>query len=296
MNPNIWRGRDRLVLDGSMGQSLKSKGVDVPTDIWSAHALMEAPDVVRELHTDYIRAGADIITTNNYACTPYYLKTRGLEDRLEELTTLSTRLAREAVQQSNTETLIAGALPPLGGSYDPNDVLDAATSWPINRKIVKALTDDIDLIICETMSSITEARMTAEVAAETGKPVWLALTLADNDSGTLRSGESLADTVTALKGLEIDSWLFNCCIPLAITAGIKILKTLIDRPIGAYANAFGPVPDGWTLEEGGITYDEALDADMYEVHAKAWQDLGASIIGGCCGIGPDHIHKVSALG
>ena len=296
MNPNIWRGRDRLVLDGSMGQSLKSKGVDVPTDIWSAHALMEAPDVVRELHTDYIRAGADIITTNNYACTPYYLKTRGLEDRLEELTTLSTRLAREAVQQSNTETLIAGALPPLGGSYDPNDFLDAATSWPINRKIVKALTDDIDLIICETMSSITEARMTAEVAAETGKPVWLALTLADNDSGTLRSGESLADTVTALKGLEIDSWLFNCCIPLAITAGIKILKTLIDRPIGAYANAFGPVPDGWTLEEGGITYDEALDADMYEVHAKAWQDLGASIIGGCCGIGPDHIHKVSALG
>ena len=63
MNPTIWQGRDRLILDGSMGLSLKSKGVEVPTDIWSAHALMAAPDVVRELHADYIRAGADIITT-----------------------------------------------------------------------------------------------------------------------------------------------------------------------------------------------------------------------------------------
>ena len=296
MNQNIWRGRERLVLDGGMGMSLKSKGVKIPSDIWSASALLEAPEIVRELHGHFTHAGADIIPTNNYACAPYYLKTRGIEDRLEELTTLSTRLAVEAVQQSGSNTLIAGALPPLGGSYDPYDVQDAAASRPINRKIVKALTDDIDLIICETMSTIAEARMTAEVAAETGKPVWLALTLADDDSGTLRSGESLQDTVVALQGLEIDAWLFNCCIPAAITAGIKTLKTLTDSPIGAYANAFGPVPEGWTLEEGGITYDEALDADMYEVHAKAWQDLGASIIGGCCGIGPDHIHKVSALG
>ncbi|MBT4543314.1 MAG: homocysteine S-methyltransferase family protein [Alphaproteobacteria bacterium] len=295
MNQNIWRGRERLVLDGGMGMSLKSKGVKIPSDIWSASALLEAPEIVRELHGDFIHAGADIITTNNYACTPYYLKTRGIEDRLEELTTLSTRLAVEAVQQSGTKPLIAGALPPLGGSYDPYDVQDAAASRPINRKIVKALTDDIDLIICETMSTIAEARMTAEVAAETGKPVWLALTLADDDSGTLRSGESLQDTVVALQGLEIDAWLFNCCIPAAITAGIKTLKTLTDRPIGAYANAFGPVPEGWTLEEGGITYNEALDADAYEGHAKAWRDLGASIIGGCCGIGPDHIHKVSGL-
>jgi S-methylmethionine-dependent homocysteine/selenocysteine methylase len=295
MNPTIWQGRDRLILDGSMGLSLKSKGVEVPTDIWSAHALMAAPDVVRELHADYIRAGADIITTNNYSCTPYYLKRRGIEDRMEELTTLSTRLAREAVEQSGSNTLIAGALPPLGGSYDPGDVQDAATSNPINRRIAKALTDDIDLVICETMSSIAEARMTAEAAAETGKPVWLALTLTDDDSATLRSGETLADTVAAMKGLEIDAWLFNCCTPDAITAGIKTLKTLTDSPIGAYANAFNPVPEGWTLEEGGITYDEILGVDAYETHAKAWQDLGASIIGGCCGIGPDHIHRVSGM-
>jgi S-methylmethionine-dependent homocysteine/selenocysteine methylase len=296
MNPDIWQERDRLILDGSMGVSLRAKGVDVPSDIWSAHALMEAPDIVRELHADYIRAGADIITTNNYSCTPYYLKRRGLEHRMEELTTLSTRLAREAVEQLGSNTLIAGALPPLGGSYDPHDVQDAAASRPINRKIANALTDDIDLVICETMSTIAEARMTAEAAAETGKPVWLALTLADDDSGDLRSGESLADTVAALNGLEIDAWLFNCCTPQAITAGITTLKTLTDRPIGAYANAFGPVPQGWTLEEGGISYDETLGVDAYEAHARAWQDLGASIIGGCCGIGPDHIHRVSGLG
>jgi len=293
MNPNIWQGRDRLILDGSMGVSLRSKGVDVPSDIWSADALMTAPDIVRDLHADYIRAGANIITTNNYSCTPYYLKRRGLEDRMEELTTLSSCLAREAVEQSGTKTLVAGALPPLGGSYDPGDVQDAATSTPINRKIAKALTDDIDLVICETMSTIAEARMTAEVAAETGKPVWLALTLADDDTGTLRSGETLADTVAAMKGLEIDAWLFNCCTPVAITAGIKTLKALTDRPIGAYANAFGPVPEGWTLAEGGITYDETLGVDAYEAHARSWQDLGASIIGGCCGIGPEHIHRVA---
>ena len=151
------------------------------------------------------------------------------------------------------------------------------------------------MIICETMASITEARMTAEVAVESGKPVWLALNLADDGSGNLRSGESLADTVAALDDLHMDAWLFNCCVPESIDAGLKILSDLTDRPIGAYGNALRPVPEGWTLAEGGITYDEALDPDKYESHASHWQSLGATIIGGCCGIGPDHIHRIGRL-
>ena len=135
MNPTIWQGRDRLILDGSMGLSLKSKGVEVPTDIWSAHALMAAPDVVRELHADYIRAGADIITTNNYACTPYYLASRNLEGRLSEMTALSSRLAREARDASGRAVHVAGALPPLGGSYDPGDVRPSAMSIARSLKL-----------------------------------------------------------------------------------------------------------------------------------------------------------------
>ncbi len=295
MSDDIWRGREVLVLDGSMGDYLKSRGVDIPRDIWSAAPLLEAPDAVRRLHVDYIRAGADIITTNNYACVPSYLERRGMTERLAELVELSAQLAIEARDEAAAGSLIAGALPPLGESYRPDEVLDAAEAQPVYRLITDALTPHVDLLLCETMSSIAEARMTAEVAAAADKPVWLAWTLADDHSGRLRSGETIADAVAAVAGLDVGAYLFNCCVPESIDAALNLLGDLTDKPKGAYANAFRPVPEGRVLADGPIEYDEDMDPWTYEVHVRRWLGLGAAVVGGCCGIGPDHIQRLRML-
>ncbi len=295
MVQDIWRDREVLVLDGSMGDFLKSRGVDIPRDIWSAAPLLEAPEVVRRLHVDYILAGADIITTNNYACVPSYLERRGLEDRMAELVELSARIAGEARDEAGGATLIAGALPPLGESYRPDEVLDAAEAQPVLRTIADALMPHVDLLLCETMSSIAEGRMTAEVAAGRGKPVWLSWTLADDGSGLLRSGETVADALAAVADLEIDAYLFNCCVPESIDSALNLLGDLTDKPKGAYANAFRPVPDGHVLADGPIEHDDDMDPWTYEIHARRWLGLGAVVVGGCCGIGPEHIQRLRML-
>jgi len=295
MTDNIWQGRDFLVLDGSMGQMLKSRGIEVSRTIWSAEALMTAPDVVRDLHAEYLHAGADILTTNNYACVPSCLVLDGIEDRLDELVATSVRLACEARDLASPEALIAGALPPLSISYRPDVVLEPDEGVPIYTRIIAALGDEIDLLVAETMSSIAEAQMMATAARVSNKPLWLSWTLADDGSGKLRSGETVTEAFAALKDHNVAAWLFNCCVPKSIDAALPELLALTGNPVGAYANAFLPVPEGWSLEAGGIETDHELDPWAYERHARHWLGHGARIIGGCCDIGPDHIARIRAL-
>jgi len=111
-----------ILLDGGMGRELRFRGIDILTAIWSANALIVAPDTVRQIHQDFISAGADIITTNTYGIIRSNLAQKGLEDHFEKLNNLACQLARQARQKSKTSVLIAGSLPPLAGSYRPGRI------------------------------------------------------------------------------------------------------------------------------------------------------------------------------
>ena len=207
-----------VLLDGGMGRELRFRGVEILTSIWSANGLVVAPDVVRDIHRDYIAAGADVITTNTYGIIRQELAKEGIAHRFAELNDLACRLAVEARDEATRDVWIAGSLPPLNGSYRPDRVLPWETIVPLYAEQAALLAPHVDLFLCETMSSAAEGLAAATAACATGKPVWISYTLHDDHSGRLRSGESVAEAVRALGDLPVSGILANCCPPESITA------------------------------------------------------------------------------
>lgn len=288
-----------ILLDGGMGRELRSRGVPILDTIWSANALVVSPETVREIHSDYIAAGADVIITNTYGVIRAALAKEGIEDRFSELNIMACTLAHEARATSGRSVLIAGSLPPLAGSYRPDQVGEFAHIEPLYREQAEILMPHVDLFICETMSSAAEALAAATAAATTGRPVWVSWTLHEDASGRLRSGETITQAAKVLDHLPISGFMVNCCVPESITAAMAELVAL-GKPAGGYANTFTPVPPDWTLDgdkgsDGLIPLRDDLGPAPYARHVQNWLDAGARMVGGCCGTSPDHIARLKQL-
>ena len=289
-----------ILLDGGMGRELRSRGVNVLTAIWSANGLIAAPDTVRQIHQDYISAGADIITTNTYGIIRSNLAKEGIEDHFEELNILACTLARQARQRSGTSVLIAGSLPPLAGSYRPDLVGEVEDILPLYMEQAELLAPYVDLILCETMSSAAEGRAAALAACQTGKPVWVAWTLHEDRSGNLRSDETISLAAEFLSDLPVTGFLVNCCAPESISKALpQLVATGVDY-VGGYANTFQPIPEDWNLEgdkqtDGSLDLRSDLDPASYADYVGQWLQAGANVVGGCCGTGPAHIAKINEL-
>ena len=285
-----------ILMDGSMGNELLARRSDLVSGLWSAQYLIDAPQLVKEIHLEYINAGADLITTNTYSTIPSYLSKKNVEDRMPELIGLAGKLAKEAADDSEKEIIVAGSLPPLEESYRPDLVMDAEEAIPIYEILIKELTPFVDIFICETMSSIKEMQHVMEALnnLDNKKPVWISWTLKEDKKNRLRSGESIEEAFNASATVKPEAYLFNCTDPYAITEGIKVLKQLTQKPIGGYPNVFN-VPDGWTLDNDIQVSVRDLSIEKFLEFAEEWRKLGASIIGGCCGIGPRFIKAISDL-
>ncbi len=289
------------LLDGGMGQELRARQTS-PQDhpLWSTKVMMDEPDLVRAVHEDFLRAGADIILTNSYSATRGRLEPLGLGDQLGPLNALAGRLANDAretvaAQTGRTDVLIAGSLPPLDGSYRPDLVRPHEAIREEYAEQVALLSPFVDLFICETMSLAREARAAAEAALMSGKPVMVAWTVDDGDGARLRSGEAIADAWAALEGLEIAAVLANCSFPEAVTSALPALLAT-GRPAGGYANGFVSIPDqGVRGDVSMLERRDDLTPDAYAAHAQQWLGAGATIIGGCCEVGPAHIAALRSL-
>ena len=289
-----------VLLDGGLGRELRFRGVAVPTTIWSAGALLTDPAVVRQIHLDYIAAGADIITTNTYGIIRAELAKEGIEGRFAELNTLACELAKEARDDASREVMIAGSLPPLGGSFRPDLVGSDEKIEALYAEQAELLAPHVDLLLCETMSSAAEGRAAAKAACGTGKPVWVAWTLHEDRSGKLRSGESISDAVQALLDLPVHGLLVNCCAPESVTRAMPCLVATDTEWIGGYANTFTPIPEDWELDgeketDGSLTLRSDLNPESYAAHVTEWLKSGATVVGGCCGTRPSHIAKIRSI-
>lgn len=277
-----------ILTDGGMGQELVRRSKSEPTPLWSARVLIDEPDLVRDLHAEFIRAGARVITINTYSATPERLAREGAEDLFKPLQKRGIELARQACDQAG-EATIAGCLSPLFGSYAHALTISFEDTLDIYRRIVAEQADGVDLFLCETMASTAEARAAVTAASESGKPVWVSWTLADHGKPRLRSGEALAAAASALDGLPVAARLVNCCRPEAVSAALPELIDL-GGPVGAYANGFTSVEalkHGGTVDVLHARHD--LGPDAYADQAIGWVEAGASIVGGCCEVGPPHI-------
>ncbi|NNG03563.1 MAG: homocysteine S-methyltransferase family protein [Inquilinus sp.] len=284
-------------MDGGMGQELRRRGLKGPNTLWSSYALIADPAAVEAVHLDYIEAGARLIVTNSYSTTRRRLRDGGVEDRFAELNRLAGEVACRARDESGETVLIAASLPPLGITYQPGDVAPAEEAVPLYAEQAAVLAPYVDLFLCETLSSGAEGRAAAEGAATTGKPVWVAWTLEDTNSGRLRSGETIGEAAALLEGQPVSALLANCCPPESVTAGLPALAALGDRPFGGYANGFVPIPEGWDLRVHGDTPGrrDDLDPEAYAAHVARWIAAGARLVGGCCEVGPAHIARLRAL-
>ncbi len=282
------------ILDGGMGGEIQRRVPDAAHGLWSASALIDNPAMVTDIHAEYIAAGATMITTNTYSTIPSYLGKGGLAHRYVELTETAARLARQAAPLGGS-VLVAGSLPPLDESYRADLVPAPEEARPVYENMVRAMAAHVDLFLCETMASAEEAR-TAALAALTrggGKPVYVSWTLNEEPGTGLRSGESVAEALLRLDDLAIDAFLFNCTHPEAIEVALAELAPLTDRPVGCYPNRLNAVPKGWTLDNDVVTGPRKdLPRHLYVASIMRCIDVGATIVGGCCGIGPSDIQAL----
>ncbi|PJI93053.1 homocysteine S-methyltransferase [Yoonia maricola] len=278
--------KDIILLDGGMGQELVHRAGDRPTPLWSTQVMIDHPGLVAEVHADYRNAGATVHTTNTYAILRDRLDGTGLEDKFEALYDAALTEAKDA-------GVLAGAMGPLGASYRPDLLPAHDIAVATYTEVAERLAPEVDLIICETVASVAHARAVLEAAAPTGKPVWVALTVNDSDGTKLRSGEPLSDVLAVTQ--DASALLANCSSPEAIDTAISVLATG-DKAFGGYANGFTQISEGFLGDKptvDALSARQDLGPDAYAAFAMGWIARGATIVGGCCEVGPAHITKLA---
>lgn len=274
-----------------MGTELRARGVrvrDYKTSLWSALACVEAPDAVIQLHRDYIDAGADIITVNNYAVTPILLAREGMDDAFESLTIKASQCALAARDGARRPARVAGSLPPLNTTFAPGLVGDYEANVATYRRMVAVLAPYVDLYLCETVSTADEARAAAVAAQESGKPFMVSWTI-ERTGQRLRGGDSFERAVAVLRDLAPAALLVNCASCNATTAAIRRLRELTDLPIGGYANPVREEPEGGEPE---TMISAPIGPEDYVAVARGWVADGATILGGCCDTNPAFIRAL----
>ena len=284
-----------LLLDAGMGSELDRRGLPTTLPLWSARGLLERPELVRQIHLDNLRAGADVITTNTFRTTGWTLRKAGLDaSRAAELDALAVRLAMEARSASGrVEAMIAGSMAPLDDCYLPVFATPADVALAEHRAQARQLAAaGVDVILVETMPTAAEAAIALQAAAETGLPMTVGFVceLAATDGPVrLLSGETLDEAMRRVSPLRPVAIFVNCAPPPVITAALRELAALTPLPLGAYANA-GRIDDvvGWSP-------DERVTGERYAAHAGEWLALGARVVGGCCGTDAGHTAALRAL-
>lgn len=286
------------LLDGGMGRELKRIGAPFRQPEWSALALIEAPEFVLRAHQAFIDAGARIVTANSYAVVPFHIGDERFAEQGRALAERAGRLAREAASSAVKTVTVAGSLPPALGSYRP-DLFDHQRSVAIHRELIAGLQPHVDVWLAETQSSIAEVQAVAEALGQQDKPLWVSYTLLDevDEPPRLRSTEPVADAVRVVVESGAAAVLFNCSQPEVMAAALAEAREVIQSlggavELGVYANAFPPVSAEAEANSTLLEIRSDLGPESYLHWSRSWVAAGASIVGGCCGIGPEHIAQL----
>jgi len=257
--------------------------------------MIDQPEILRDVHAEYFNVGASVATTNTYPVLHDRLVRAGLQDQIETLWTQAVKSARSA-RDAHGSGRIAGSIGPLIASYRPDICPSAAEAEELYRDVVAALAPHVDVLLIETMSSVDQADGALRAAMKSGLPVWLAVSVEDFDGSKLRSGENLADLAPVLNRFDTDAILINCSRPEAVSTAVDIAAQF-GRPFGAYANGFTKITQGFLKDAptvDALQERSDLSPAAYADFAMGWIDQGASIVGGCCEVGPGHIAELAA--
>ncbi len=289
-------GGEVVVIDGGMGTELQARGVPMDDEAWSGVANLTHDHVVQEIHEDYIRAGADVIIANTYAAARLPLERAGYGDRVVEANRRAVRAAREARDcVADRPVAIAGSI-----SYAAaEDVVLRGRPGPGGTKLLEhyreqasALTEaGVDLIALEMITSPSFGSPALEAAAETGLPVWLGVSVEVALDGHVamldRPQDGLDELLDALLGSTVSAVTVMHSVIEAVEPALEVIARHWSGTVGAYPHCGNYKPPEWIF--GDITPEAFASASV------GWVDRGAQLVGGCCGIRPEHIRALADM-
>jgi homocysteine S-methyltransferase len=282
---------DVVVLDGATGTELERRGVPMDGQAWSGVANLTHPDVVRRIHEDYIRAGADVVITNTFATARTLLDAAGLGERVAEVNRRAVELAREARDRAagGRDVWVAGSISTMAPGAEPGRRPPVARMSAMLAEQADILTRaGADLIVLEMMRDVDYAGGAVDAARATGLPVWVGFSCRRAADGTVRM----------FSGVRDDLAFADVIAPVMARGGsllavmhsevgdtgpaIEVAKRHWSGPLAAYPESGHFVMPSWQ-------FVDVMPPDEFVAHAIDWLGQGVQVLGGCCGLGPEHI-------
>ena len=297
----VLRSGETILLDGATGSELENRGIKMDNS-WCATASLEF-DILKQIHKDYINAGAKIITTNTYASNRMILEVAGVEDKFEEINLTAINAAIQAREEcGRDDVLVAGSL----SHQIPYE--DAFRSQEEKDKYIKKLTPEYfrksfdelaffladngcDFILLELMYRPDRIDIIFDSASKVGLPVWAGFSSRNKDGLIALTTDyeySFKKMISNVKHHKLDAVGIMHCDISVIEESIKELKEIYDLPIMAY-------PEVAVFNFPRYDMSNVIQPNDYLVEAKKWKDAGAQIIGGCCGTTVEHIKLLNKL-
>jgi enediyne biosynthesis protein CalE2 len=291
-----------VLLDGPMGTELIRRGVR-----WRKHGLLTDAAQVRQLHEEYLSAGADVLRTDTFQLNPRiyldvfrnlghmrHIGAPGLEELTPKLLRISVQLAQEARARAGRDgqVAIAGVLSPLEHCFRPDVTPPPEQARREHEQLARVFAEaGVDFLLLESMNTIEEAKAALAAGRAVGLPVWVSFVL--GPEGELLNREPLSRAVTEMERGGAEAVLVNCAPPEDITRALDKVRSSTKLPIGAFAHIGRFSPPSWKFEFfPQFIETEEWSPDRYATEAKRWQEHGATILGGCCGTSPAHIRAL----
>jgi homocysteine S-methyltransferase len=307
MNPitSILDHYPALVIDGALATELERRGCDLNDDLWSAKILLEQPQMVKQVHLDYFKAGADCAITASYQATLEGFARRGLgrKDAID-LIQRSVKLAREARDEfwadpsnraGRAKPFVAASVGPYGAfladgsEYRGNYGLSKKDLMDFHRPRMQALIDaGPDLLACETIPCLIEVQAAADLLKEFPTiTAWMSFSARDEKH--ISEGQLFADCVRHLEGHpQIAAIGLNCTSPIYVPSLVREGKKSTEKPILVYPNS------GETYDADRNDWNGDPVLDSFGERARAWYEAGARLIGGCCRTTPEDIRVIAS--
>ena len=279
----------RVLIDGATGTECERRGVPQVMNTWNSGAALSHPEIVREIHQDYIDCGAEIIITNTFSSSRHAMRSAGIEDRFEALTRAAVRVAREAREHCDRpEVLIAGGITHWIWTQEKPSLEELEANTRDQAMLMAE--EGCDLIMLEMLSDIDRLLACIDGAVASGLPVWAGISLEPIEGWMcLLNGETLEDTLAALEGRDVPLINIMHTEVKYVDAVLDVLQQNWNGAIGVYAH------NCEFFDDGRVSFDNTISPEEYRDAAERWLERGVQVIGGCCGVRREHICALQSI-
>ena len=283
-----------IILDGAVSTELQRMGVPMSVDTWSGLAAITHPDALRHLHVRYLEAGAEVITANTYAAAPQHVAAAGCGDRAREINLRSAELALEARDAAaGGPAWVAGSLSLMApGFRSANRQAPAEHAEGLRRQAEWLAEAGVDLLVLEMLRDIEWSTAAVDAALSAGLPVWSGFSCVVDDSGALMTQGTVGEPVPLEDALRAVAGRGETLVAIMHSevddtgTGLECARRVCEAPLGAWPNCGTIEPPNWQ-------FDDVESPEAFAEVAARWVEDGVRVIGGCCGLGPEHIRAAT---